>query len=209
MKTLPTLPLKKLLSASLILTMFGVSAGCTVASPGYNNQPIYQGDDGYTNANYNRARQELRRDLRRQGYQLMDIRPDTYRGKRVLKAYAKKNNQAYELTYSYPNLKLLNSNKKQWDDVWRDKDHKKGNNKYKNKKRYDDVEDRIKQESRYSAVRQRAIRKVTAMGYRVEDIELDERNNRGVFEIEAKKGSQEYEILLSYPSLNVIKIEKD
>jgi uncharacterized membrane protein YkoI len=47
------------------------------------------------------------------------------------------------------------------------------------------------------------------MGYRVKDIELDERNNRGVFEIEAKKGSQEYEILLSYPNLNVIKIEKD
>ena len=42
MKTPPTLPFKKLLSASLILTLFGMSAGCTVASPGYGNQPIYQ-----------------------------------------------------------------------------------------------------------------------------------------------------------------------
>lgn len=47
------------------------------------------------------------------------------------------------------------------------------------------------------------------MGYRVKNIELEEKNNRGVFEIEAKRGSQEYEILLSYPDLNVIKIEKD
>lgn len=206
--TLPTLSLKNLLSASLALTLF-TAAGCTVASPDYNNQPIYRGDSGYNPINYNRARQQLQKDLRRQGYQLMDIRPDTYRGKQVIKAYAKKDNQAYELIYSYPNLKRLSSSKQQWDEVWRDKDYKKGKNKYKNHKRYDDLEDSIKQESRYSSVRQRAIRKVTAMGYRVEDIELDERNNRGVFEIEAKKGSQEYEILLSYPNLNVIKIEKD
>ena len=47
------------------------------------------------------------------------------------------------------------------------------------------------------------------MGYRVKDIELEEKNNRGIFEIEAKRGSQEYEILLGYPNLNVIKVEKD
>ena len=47
------------------------------------------------------------------------------------------------------------------------------------------------------------------MGYRVKDIELEEKNNRGVFEIEAKRGSQEYEITLGYPNLNVIKVEKD
>ena len=40
-------------------------------------------------------------------------------------------------------------------------------------------------------------------------IELKEKNGRGVFEIEAKRGSQEYEILLGYPNLNVIKVEKD
>ena len=47
------------------------------------------------------------------------------------------------------------------------------------------------------------------MGYRVEDIEFEEKNGRGVFEIEAKRGSQEYEIFLDYPNLNVIKIKKD
>ena len=47
------------------------------------------------------------------------------------------------------------------------------------------------------------------MGYSVKDVELDEKNGRGVFKIEAKRGSQEYEIFLDYPNLNVIKIKKD
>ena len=47
------------------------------------------------------------------------------------------------------------------------------------------------------------------MGYRVEDIDLEEKNKRGVFEIEGKRGSQKYEILLSYPNLDVIKVRKD
>lgn len=213
MKTLFSFSLKKTLSAALVLTLFGTAAGCTVANSGYDNQPIYRGDDGYNNGNYNRAKQQLRQNLRRQGYQVMDIRSDRYRGNQVLKAYAKKSNQAYEFTYSYPNLKLLNSSKKQWSKVWDDRDYNrhKNNGKYNTDKRYDNnnVEDRIKKESRYPTIKQRAIRKVTSMGYSVKDIELDEKNNRGVFEIEAKKGSQEYDILLSYPNLAVIKIEKD
>lgn len=201
--------LKKAVSAGLIMTLLGSTIGCTVASSGYDNQPIYRGDGGYNTVNYNLAKQQLRQDLRRQGYQVMDIRADNYRGNRVLKAYAKKGNQAYEFIYSYPNLKLLNTSKKQWAEIGHDKGY--NNGKYNHNKRYDndDIEDRIKKDSRYPAIKQRAIRKVTAMGYRVKDIELDEKNNRGVFEIEAKKGSQEYEILLSYPNLNVIKIEKD
>ncbi|WP_201587655.1 PepSY domain-containing protein [Psychrobacter jeotgali] len=88
------------------------------------------------------------------------------------------------------------------------------NKSYKNKGQYqrhkdDDIEDRIKQEARYPAIRQRAIRKVNGMGYQVTDIELDEKNNRGIFEIEAKRGGQEYEIELSYPDLRVIKLERD
>lgn len=83
------------------------------------------------------------------------------------------------------------------------------NNKYRYKNDGDDVEDRIKQEARYPTIKQRAIRKMNRMGYQVEDIELDEKNNRGVFEIEAKRGGQEYEVILGYPNLNVIKLEKD
>ncbi len=47
------------------------------------------------------------------------------------------------------------------------------------------------------------------MGYRVTDIELDEKKKRGIFEIEATRGGQDYEIELSYPNLEVIKIKKD
>ena len=59
------------------------------------------------------------------------------------------------------------------------------------------------------AIEQRAANKVSNMGYRVKDIDFEQKNNRGVFEIEAKRGSQEYEITLGYPNLNVIKIKKD
>ena len=87
-----------------------------------------------------------------------------------------------------------------------DREHK---NDYKKKYKADDVEDRIKREARYPAIKRQAVRKIQSMGYRVDEIELDEKNGRGIFEIEAKRGGQEYEIELGYPNLNVIKIEKD
>ncbi|OXL19718.1 PepSY domain-containing protein [Psychrobacter sp. DAB_AL32B] len=216
MKTLKPFSFKTALSAGLALTLIGATAGCAVAGSGYDNYPIYNDNSGYSNAENNRAIQQLRKDLRRQGYQVMDIRSDSNRGNRVLTAFAKKNNQAYELKYTSPDLRLISSNKKAWSNIWQDKNngyngkhHNSG--KYNNNNRYknDDVEDRIKKEARYPAIKQRAIRKVEGMGYRVKDIELEEKNNRGVFEIEAKRGSQEYDILLGYPNLNVIKIEKD
>lgn len=207
-------------SGLAIALLSASTVGCTVAAPGYGyDYPIYGGDGDYDRVSYKRVSQQLRNNLRRKGYQVMDIRADSHRGRRALIAYAKKNNQAYELKYSYPDLRLISSNKKSWSNIWDDEDHHKNDkykkDKYKNHGKYnkhykgDDVEDRIKQESRYPAIKQRAIRKVGAMGYRVKDIELEEKNNRGVFEIEAKRGSQEYEILLGYPNLNVIKIEKD
>ncbi len=208
--------LKMALSTSLVVTLLGATVGCTVVSPDYDNQSIYRGDNSSKNTNYERVGQELHQTLRRQGYQVMDISAATYRGERVLVAKAKKNNQAYEFTYSYPNLKLLNSSKQKWSKVWNDKDYKKDTGKYSNDRynngkrdKNENIEDQIKNQKRYSAIRQQAIRKVTSMGYRVKDIELDEKSNRGVFEIEARKGSQDYEILLSYPNLNVLKIEKD
>ncbi|MEC5209615.1 putative membrane protein YkoI [Psychrobacter sp. PL15] len=216
------------LAAALLLT----TAGCTAVASGYDNQPTYGGgdyrdndyrDNNYRDSNFGRITQQLRQDLRRKGYQVMDIKPDNYRGNQAVTVYAKKNNQPYELKYSYPGLKLISSNKKDWSNVWQDNKHNNGNDyydngKYKNNgkhknnnKRYknDDVEDNIKREARYPAVKQRAINKVQGMGYRVKDIELEEKNNRGIFEIEAKRGSQDYEITLGYPNLNVIKIEKD
>ena len=225
MKILSAFSFKTAISTGLALTLLGTVAGCAVVDPGYGNYPIYGNSGGYGNTDYKRVSQTLRNDLRRKGYQVLDIRSDNYRGNRAITAIARKNNQTYELKYSYPDLRLISSNKRGSSNVWQDDrydkdrydkyDYKKdkyGNHgKYKNNRRYknDDIEDSIKRDSRYPAIKQRAVNKVRSMGYRVEDIEFEEKNGRGVFEIEAKRGSQEYEILLGYPNLNVIKIEKD
>ncbi|WP_426223117.1 PepSY domain-containing protein [Psychrobacter sp. DWR1-2-3] len=214
MKILPAFSFKTAISAGLALTMLGTVAGCAVVGSGYEDYPIYGGNSDYGNVDYKRVNQTLRNDLRRKGYQVMDIRADNYRGNRAITAIARKNNQTYELKYTYPDLRLISSNKRASTSIWQDdrydkNDYKK--DKYKNNKHYknDDIEDSIKRDSRYPAIKQRAINKVRSMGYRVEDIELKEKNGRGVFEIEAKRGSQEYEIFLDYPNLNVIKIKKD
>lgn len=225
MKKLPLSTLKITLSAGLAVALLGTTVGCTAVASSYDNQPAYGGgdyrDNNYRDGNFGRISQQLRQDLRRKGYQVMDIKSDNHRGNQAITAYAKKNNQPYELKYTYPGLKLISSSKKDWSNVWQDKNHHnnngynnnhKNNGKYKNNnKRYnnDDIEDNIKRETRYPAVKQRAISKIQGMGYRVKDIELEEKNNRGVFEIEARRGSQDYEITLGYPNLNVIKIEKD
>ena len=207
MKTLKPFSFKTVLSASLAFSLIGVTAGCAVAGSGYDNYPIYNDNSSYNHAENNRAIQQLRQDLRRKGYNVMDIRTESYRGNRVLTVLAKKNDQAYELKYSSPDLRLISSTKKPWSNVWDDKNDYKDNGKYKDK--HHKNEDSIKNESRYPAIKRRAINKVEGMGYRVKDIEFEQKNNRGVFEIEAKRGSQEYEITLGYPNLNVIKIKKD
>lgn len=219
MKTINPFSIKATLSTGLVVALLGTTVGCAVVGPGYDNQPVYRGDDNSQNNNFKRVSQQLRQDLRRKGYQVIDIKADSYRGDRALTAYAKKNNQAYELKYTYPALRLISSSKKAWPDNWGNKSQK-NNDRYKENKHKDnyqngqrykkgDVEDTIKRESRYPAIKRRAINKVRAMGYRVEDIDLEEKNKRGVFEIEAKRGSQKYEILLSYPNLDVIKVTKD
>ncbi len=224
MKILPAFSFKTAISAGLALTMLGTVAGCAVVGPGYEDYPIYGGNSDYGNADYKHVSQTLRNNLSRQGYQVMDIRSDNYRGNRAITAIAKKNNQTYELKYTYPDLRLISSNKTASSNIWQDdrydkdrydkddykKDKYKNNGKYKNDKRYkNNTEGSIKRESRYPAIKQGAVNKVRSMGYQVKDIELEEKNGRGVFEIEAKRGSQEYEILLGYPNLNVIKVEKD
>ena len=131
MKILQLFSLKTAMSAGLSLTLLGTMVGCTVVGPGYDNQSVYRGDKGYSNANYNRVSQQLRNDLRRKGYQVTDIRSDRYRGNRLLTAYAKKNNQAYELKYTYPDLRLISSSRQDWSKKHYD-------DKYDNDRDYDD-----------------------------------------------------------------------
>lgn len=209
MKVVPSSTLKTILSSTLAAALL-TTVGCTAMASDYNNQNLnYKNQSSvYRDGNFGTIAQKLRRDLSRSGYQVMDIQADSYRGNQSLVVYAKKNNQPYELKYTYPGLKLISSSQKDWSNVWKDKDRQNGNN-YYNKHDNNDIEDNIKKEARYPSIKQRAINKVRNMGYTIKDIELKEKNNRGIFEIEAKRGNQEYDIVLSYPDLNVIKLEKD
>ncbi|MBF0657414.1 hypothetical protein IPZ60_01530 [Psychrobacter sp. NG25] len=209
MRTLQRSTVKTILSSGLAVALLGTMVGCTTIASPYDNRPVYR-DSNTSNNNVNRVSQQLRQDLRRNGYDVRDIQASNYRGNQILTAYAIKGKQAYELKYTYPDLRLISSDKKSWSSNGKEGKYK-DNGKHKNSKHHknDDVEDSIIREARYPAIKQQAVRKVSAMGYRVKDIELEEKNNRGVFEIEAKRGSQDYEILLGYPNLNIIQVKKD
>ena len=143
--------LKHLISAGLTMAILGTTVGCTVVGSGYDNQSVYHGDDSYKDRSFNSLSQQLRQDLRRNGYQVMDIKPDNYRGNRTILVNAKKNNQAYELRYSYPNLKLISSNKSNRSNSWREDDYQKNKN-YHNKDRYnnkDQHKNRYKNKDNY------------------------------------------------------------
>lgn len=187
------------------VAVIGTTLGSSAMATNYHsaNQAIYR--DG----NFGTLAQKLRRDLSKSGYQVMDIQAVNSRGNPSIVVFAKKNNLPYELKYTYPGLKLISSSQKQWSTVWQDKKQLHHGN-YKQANRYNnDLEDNIKKEARYPTIKQRAIRKVSSMGYQVKKIDIDEKNNRGVFEIDAKKGGQDFDIILGYPNLNVIKVEKD
>ena len=214
MKVVPRFNMKTILSSTLTAALLTTTIGSTAmasdyGNQNYNNQNHNNQSSVYRDGNFGTIAQKLRRDLSRSGYQVMDVQADTYRGNQSLVVYAKKNNKPYEIKYTYPGLKLISSSQKDWSNVWKDKDRQHGNNYHNNKHNNNDVEDNIKKEARYSAVKQRAINKVRDMGYTIKDIELKEKNNRGIFEIEAKRGNQDYDIVLGYPNLNVIKLEKD
>ncbi|WP_420229947.1 hypothetical protein ACOBWA_00935 [Psychrobacter sp. ER1] len=156
MKTIKPFSIKATVSTGLVVALLGTTVGCAVVGSGYDNQPVYRGDNNSQNNNFNRVSQQLRQDLRRKGYQVIDIRADSYRGDRALTAYAKKNNQAYELKYTYPTLRLISSSKEAWPDNWDNNKSQKNNDRYKENKHKDnyqngqrykkgDVEDTIKE----------------------------------------------------------------
>ena len=189
--------MKAALSAGLAIALLGTTVGSTAMASNHGEQQIYR------DANFGQIKQQLRQDLRRDNYYLMDIKAD---GSNRIIAYAKKNNQPYELKYTYPGLKLVSSEQKDWSNVWRDKNN--NHNNYQND-RDDDLEDRVKKESRYPKIKQSAISKLSTMGYQVDEIEIDENDGRAIFEIEAKRGGQDYDIDMSYPDLTILKLEKD
>ncbi len=187
--------LKTAIASSLTVALLGTAIGSTaIASNHYNNHGEQQ---IYRDGNFGQVASQLRQNLRSSGYYVMDIQAD---GGDHITVYAKKNNKPYELRYTYPDLKLVSSKQKAWSKVWQDKNnHHNGNN----------LEDKIKNESRYPSIKQSAINKLSNQGYNVTDIEIDEQDDREVFKVEAERDNQEYDIILSYPDLSTIKFEKD
>ena len=61
----------------------------------------------------------------------------------------------------------------------------------------------------FNQKRQKAIQMLAARGYQVAKIEVDDYYNKGVFEVEAYKNGAEYDIVLEYPSLKILKEQRD
>lgn len=180
-----------------IIALIGLGGTVSVSVIASN----HKASNHYQKESFGEISSQLRQDLRQDGYYMMNIEAD---GNDRINVFAKKDNEPYLLKYTYPALELISSDKKQWSTIWQYKnDHQQQN------QASDDIEDSIKKEDRYPMIKQRAIGKITDMGYLVEDIELEEENNRGVFEIDAKRESQDYEIVLGYPDLEIIKLKKD
>ena len=75
---------------------------------------------------------------------------------------------------------------------------------------YDDrIEAQVYQDPNFNAIMDKAIKKVQAKGYEVGEADVDTRFGKPVIKVEAYKGYAEYEIVLSYPALNVISERPD
>lgn len=166
----------------------------------YNHHNHHNEQAIYRDQNFGQTAQTLRMQLRQQGYIVMDIQAATHQDKSALKVYAKKNNQAYEMTYSYPGLKLLTSEKKPWSQLW--------HNQHQGQ-HFNSVKDSITKDANYTAVLQKAENKLTSMGYHIDEIEADDDHDQPILKADVDQGDKEYEIRLSYPSLTILSIEED
>lgn len=187
-----------ILKQSIITILFtGILTTGLVTSSMANNSTRQQ---IYSDAHFGHISQNIRQSLQQKGYQIINIKADDYDDKPALEVYAKKDGQAYEFTYSYPDLKVLETKQKAWSQLWHDDNQP-------------DLDDKIKksvyEDNNFESIKQQAIQKLTNMGYQVEDIDVDDYRQKPVLEIEAERGSQDYDIKLSYPDLQIIKIEDD
>lgn len=75
---------------------------------------------------------------------------------------------------------------------------------------YDDrIEAQIVEDPNYPSVRQKAVNLLKKRGYRVMDIDPDEYMGKPSLDIEARKGRRDYDIVLSYPDLKILKERLD
>ena len=69
----------------------------------------------------------------------------------------------------------------------------------------DYIEQKIYSNKSFEQNRAKAVKMLEQRGYQVHDVEADSRRGQPVLEVEAFKDGREYDIVLSYPDLQIIK----
>ena len=69
----------------------------------------------------------------------------------------------------------------------------------------DYIEHKIYSDKNFEQNRDKAVKILEQRGYQVHDVEADSRRGQPVLDIEAFKDGREYDIVLSYPDLKIIK----
>ncbi|STZ77323.1 PepSY domain-containing protein [Bergeriella denitrificans] len=73
----------------------------------------------------------------------------------------------------------------------------------------DRIERQVYESADFPAKRAQAIQMLQKKGYQVQDVDADSRRGKPVLEIEAYKNGREYDIILSYPQLEIIRERVD
>lgn len=71
------------------------------------------------------------------------------------------------------------------------------------------IEHKMLQDPAFEQNRTRAVKMLEARGYQVIDIDADDHLGKPVFDVEAAKNNQEYDVRLSYPDLKILKEKRD
>lgn len=66
------------------------------------------------------------------------------------------------------------------------------------------IERQAYQDPNFETNRQKAIAILSQKGYQVTDVDVDTRMGKAILEVEAYKNHQEYNIKMSYPSLQIL-----
>ena len=69
----------------------------------------------------------------------------------------------------------------------------------------DYIEQKIYSDKNFEQNRAKVVKMLEQRGYQVHDVEADSRRGQPVLDIEAFKDGREYDIVLSYPDLKIIK----
>ncbi len=71
------------------------------------------------------------------------------------------------------------------------------------------IKQSVYQDKNFAQYKQKAMQKLQSMGYSVDEIEADDYRQKWILQADVEKNDTDYEIRLSYPSLDILTIEED